>query len=161
MGRLVSLATDEPMLAIDPGVSTGMAYRMPDGSYETVVLGQWDEEEVWSSITPNLGTVIYENFRCKVISKYGLYTVRMIGGIIALCKAYKIPCIRQEPPERRIFVPVAQQYLRKHKQDSFVIHEADALAHMFAFNNKNGGLSPELRQAIRTVPKRPAFKGLG
>lgn len=164
MGKIVNLENNKIIMAIDPGVTTGIAYKLPDGSYETVAIGQYEEDEVWDSITNNIGLVIYENFKCITISTYGLYTVRLIGGIIALCRANKIPIIKHEPAHRKPYLRFSKQYLREHDKTGIMIHQQDALAHLMKWDHEAGNLKIDLREEVKRLAvgkHKSAYRGLG
>lgn len=149
------------ILAFDPGVSTGVAYKMPDGEYMTVCLGQYEEDEVWGCIDPNtISAVLYEEFKCTTISKFGLYTVRLIGGIIALCHANKIQVVRQHPQQRRSFIPIAKKYLQDNKGERFKIHEVDALSHIMYFEYQTGMRKFDVVRLAAQVGKGKTYRGL-
>lgn len=169
MGKIIEpVVKPKTILAIDPGVTTGLAYKLPDGSYQTVALGQYEEDAVWNSITPNLDLVIYENFKCVIISKFGLYTVRLIGGIQALCKSRGIRLVKQEPADRKPFVVLAASYLKEHDHTTWMIHQKDALAQLMCYEYRNGNtqhistaVTEEMRKINKQKKPKPAYRGLG
>lgn len=150
------------ILGIDPGVTTGLAYKMPNGSYMTTVLGQYDEKEVWDSITPNIDLVLYEEFKAITISTYGLYTVRVIGGILAICHKLGIKVIRQHPQQRRSFIVPAEDHIRRTKGSRHVVHEVDALSHIFYYEYKNGLREFDINALAERSKnlKKPRYHGL-
>lgn len=122
--------TYKKILAIDPGVSTGIAAR--NGSnIITAVLKQ--SEQVYDLFTANRpDIVVCEQFGTTLISKYGLHTVRLIGGIQALCYVYKIVLIQQPPQRRYPYLQEATNLLRATNK-KYLIHEVDATAHLLAY----------------------------
>jgi len=130
--NIASGTSDKPKLkfnrivAIDPGGTTGVASKI-NGEYNTYVLH--DEEELWHLINEKPDLVICENFVAELISKYGLYTVQLVGGIKALCYTHNIPLVIQMPQKRIAFVKPAKEMIRRGHPD----HEHDALAHLLAF----------------------------
>jgi len=82
--------------------------------------------------------VICENFLAQNISHYGILTVRIVGGIEAICLALGIPLTIQQNVMRVPYKPRAVElmkevYGKKHPRD----HEMDALAHMLCWEAKN------------------------
>lgn len=148
------------ILAFDPGVTTGMAYKMPDGSYMTVALGQYAEIDVWDSITPSIDLVLYEEFKATDISKYGLYTVRLIGGILAICHKLEIKVQKQQPQQRRSFIPYARQHIKETKGDTYVIHEVDALSHIFFYEYRNNIRQFDVAAMAQTGKGVKRYRGL-
>lgn len=120
----------EFILAIDPGGTTGIAVKDRGDQYNTFVCK--DEEELWELFRSPPTLVIIENFVAELISKYGLYTVQLVGGVKALCYLHNIPLVIQMPQKRIAFVKEAKQKL-KDQGYRFEIHEADALAHLLAY----------------------------
>ncbi len=120
------------VLAIDPGGTTGLAFRMPDGSYHTAIA--LTPEQVWDFIDDRVDLVIYENFAAVTISKYGIHTLKVIGGIRAMCWKHRIPIIQRQPQSRYGMLLEAKAYLKENKGDSFVVHEVDALAHLMTWD---------------------------
>lgn len=68
-------------LAIDPGVSVGMAMRL-NGKFSVWLVEAGNAKEVVSYIAPVLDEVIYERFATSQrVDHYGLLTVEMCGAI--------------------------------------------------------------------------------
>lgn len=126
------------ILAIDPGITTGLAWRAPDGSYHTATAKD-SFQDVWKELDPGLiELVVYENFSAQTISKYGLETVRLIGSIQGVCWARGIRTHVQQPQFRRAFLDAASKHLTTaHGASGFVVHQTDALAHLMAFIHHN------------------------
>lgn len=124
------------ILAIDPGGTTGLAMRFSEDSITTATTK--DPKLVWELVVV-ADTVICEQFNPwhAHIDRYGLHTVKIIGGVIALCEYRQIPLIEQPPQFRVKCVKQADAYLRM-KAELFVEHEVDALAHLFAWELANG-----------------------
>lgn len=120
-------------LSIDPGGTTGIALRLSDGSIMTSICKT--PEELWDFITsPGIEQVVYERFAARHIDTNGLYTVRLCGGIEAVCYLLEIPCKGQQPQQRRPYLQDAQA-LRKPRT---MVHELDALAHLLCWEDNNG-----------------------
>ena len=131
------------IIAVDPGQTTGVAMQIvsPDEQQRLVKTTTADTPETIFDLVANYKweVVVCENFATAGrMSKYGLYTVRIVGGIQALCHYLKIPLAMRQPQNRTAFQDDAAKYLMPTKH---VIHEVDALAHLLAWkyfqaNNK-------------------------
>lgn len=121
------------IVAVDVGNTAGIAIKL--GS-EYLTSTEVTPENVWHLVADNeWDVVIYENFATSFhISKYGLYTVRLIGGIQAICMLKSTKCIGQQPQYRKAFQQQAHTFLKRLNR-SFMVHEEDALAHLFAFEH--------------------------
>lgn len=115
------------ILSIDPGGTTGIAIKT-DGRYTTCVCKS--DEELWELFRNTPDVVIIENFVAELISKYGLSTVQLVGGVKALCWTKRIPLIVHPPQKRKAFLEQAKEILSKDHRE---IHEVDALAHLLAY----------------------------
>lgn len=119
------------VLAIDPGGTTGMALRIDESKYATFTCSE--PSEVYQFIKTNqqlLKAVIIETFQAQIITKYGLHTVRIVGGVEALCYIFEIEYIKHMPQERSAFQEDAEEIL---KETNHVVHEEDALAHLLRY----------------------------
>lgn len=115
------------VLALDPGVTTGAAFR--ETNIHTLILGtpeavySWIEDRNWDA-------VVYESFYTgNRINKYGLATVKLIGGILALCW-YKNINTYERPPQAKI------AFMNDAKKITTREHEVDALAHLLSWEYK-------------------------
>lgn len=122
------------ILAIDPGGTTGIAIKL-GGNYQTCVVES--AEDLWNLVSSTAwDAVIYEQFATGgLISKYGLHTTRLIGGIQALCHHFSVRCFAQPPQRRKAYLERAIDVLRElHKSNhDWLEHEKDALAHLLAW----------------------------
>jgi hypothetical protein len=121
------------VLAFDPGVTTGIAYRPKKGEYATCVVKT--PEEAWEFIDPkSVDLCIFEDFQAQLISRYGIHTVQVVGGIKARCAMYKIDILLQRPQQRRAFIDIAARYLKEHRGGTGTgAHEKDALSHILSW----------------------------
>lgn len=121
------------VLAYDPGVTTGIALRGRKGEYATMVTK--DQDEAWEFIRPDrVDLVIFENFAAQRISKYGLKTVRVVGGIESRCSLHKIQIIKHTPQQRRAWIDIARKWLIENTGSKGTgQHEIDALSHIFCW----------------------------
>lgn len=135
------------VLGIDPGVSTGLAF-----AFQSAVQGQgWKyststlitPEQVWEHIKrPAEGrlVVVIERFHAQLISKYGLHTVSIIGGVEALCWSNGIELVKDTPQQRKPYLEMARRLVipekdvRVHEQR----HEVDAMSHVARYLYQQG-----------------------
>lgn len=134
------------IVGIDPGVSTGIAIAtLWDNTSGTRTLHYnyfsatcTEPEQVWAYIRPPVDVVIMERFNAQLISKYGLHTVRIIGGVQALCAEHEIQLVEDTPQQRKAYLsyartkialPTAHDGNTKHDQR----HEVDAMAHVIRY----------------------------
>lgn len=162
------------VIAFDPGGTTGIAVLVPDGSMHTAIA--LTPEQCWDFIKPEtVDLVIYENFVAITISKYGIHTLKIIGGIRALCWKYNIPIIQKQPSARKCMLLNAREYLTKTKGDTFVVHEVDALSHLMVWDadkiegyfigsekdNQYGLPSKNSNNRPKVNPKKIRFSDIG
>ena len=121
------------ILALDPGVTTGVAMKSEIG-YHTLEVR--DTKQLWLMVScGSWDQVIVENFVAQDIYKYGLHTVRLIGNIEALCWARKIPFTTQQNVQRLPYKDRALTLLKaihegkKPPRD----HELDSPAHILCW----------------------------
>lgn len=121
------------VLAFDPGITTGIAYRPEKDKYVTCV--SKDPAEVWGFINPEtVDLVIYEDFVAQLISRYGLATVRVVGGIQSRCDQHGIKILLHRPQMRKAFIDIARSWLIEHTGSKGTgRHEIDALAHILTW----------------------------
>lgn len=146
----------EPLqiLSFDPGPHCGLAWRNPDDTLDARMIYN-DLHETFKFITsnPHPKVVVFEDFQTAGnISKDGLYTVRLIGGIQALCLIYNVPAVLQIPQARYAFRTEAANILTAQRKSSrkWVVHEMDALAHLLAFEQRQAN---EYRRAALVTNK--------
>ncbi len=122
------------ILSIDPGNHAGIAYKGTDGSYTTTVV--LTQEEVYDLIRLKPDHVVVEKFNAVQISKYGIYTTELVGGIKALCYLLHIPLHVHPPQGRKAFMKEAKDIVNSNGGMHLVAnkdHEIDALAHLLAY----------------------------
>jgi hypothetical protein len=121
--------SDSILMSIDPGITSGIAIKV-DGKYDTCVAHTG--AELWEFIRDyNFDTVIIEQFATSsLISKFGLRTAELVGGVEALCWLKSIPIVRRMPAQRIPFLRKAALML---KDTAIVEHQQDALAHLLAW----------------------------
>lgn len=118
-------------LAIDPGLTTGMAFKTTNG-YHTLWVNRTDVHEIYKFILEHdYQWVAVEQFQtANVISRYGLRTTELVGAIEVLCWLRRIPCVRRTPQSR---IPLMHRATDiAHSQGVKVDHQIDALAHLLS-----------------------------
>lgn len=123
--------TGKTVLALDPGGSTGIALRLPDGTFHTVTLR--DPGDIWDLFTePNTpDIVVFETFATGGrVDRYMIYTIELCGGIKAVCYALGIRCFPDPPQRRYPWMKQSEELLRGREH---TVHEVDALAHLLGF----------------------------
>lgn len=132
------------ILAVDPGGKSGVAIRLPNKEIVTCICEsifrdgkeiRFDPTELYDLLkNADYEHIIVETFQAQTIDKYGLHTVRLVGGIEAICYIRDIPITKHMPQMRYPFRDEAKQILsgRRH-----MIHELDALSHLLRWENDN------------------------
>ena len=124
------------IMAIDPGGTSGIAFRMPNRSIITCVGNS--PEDVYDLIrqaaTSGLQQVVCENFNAQYIGKWGLHTVRIVGGVQAVCHIFQINLQMHMPQKRYPFKLKARGILKGRR---VVIHEIEALEHLLTWEYDN------------------------
>lgn len=126
------------VLAIDPGGTSGMALRIA-ATGDLVTFTCQTPEQVFDFIQGNkdsLEQIVIENFSAETISKWGLHTVRIVGGVYALAYTYQIEHKVHQPQDRYSFQKDAKEILRLRR--GVVIHEHDAASHLLRWEYDNG-----------------------
>jgi hypothetical protein len=117
--------------AIDPGGTTGIAIRLPTETDNLQTCVAKTPEELYDLINRgHITHIVIETFQAQLISRHGLDTVEIVGGVKALCHVLNIELETHMPQDRYPFQQEAKQLLQgKHT----VIHEQDALAHLLRY----------------------------
>jgi hypothetical protein len=117
------------ILAIDPGGTTGIAYRMPND--ELLTCAVTTPQELWAFFSPiKPDIVVFEIFATgNRVDRYMIYTIELVGGIKAACEILDIQGYAHSPQMRKSFLAEADVILRA-KRTPYVVHEKDALAHL-------------------------------
>lgn len=123
------------VLAIDPGGTIGIATTADGETFSTFTTTT--AEELWWLVAAGAwDMVLCENFAAQTISKYGLHTVRLVGGVQAVCLIKAVPLTMRTPQDRRAWQEFAQKHLEERRtrtKERFVVHQADALAHLMSW----------------------------
>lgn len=135
------------ILSIDPGGTTGIAMRVDTiesrgrpassagGVIRTTILKTLNELASLIGDTMRWEAVVCEQFATSDrISKYGLYTVELVGCVRAMCYDRGYRLYIHNPQDRISWLEDADELLKlTHKKH--VIHEKDALSHLLAFED--------------------------
>jgi hypothetical protein len=131
------ISNQKLIVAYDPGNHCGISWRNPDGTLDAVMIYEdWPATLKFIKERPKL--VVYEDFQTAGnIDKHGLYTVRLIGAIEAMCLEFQVPCTVQIPQARYAFRNEAAAYLKSLRgKRRYVVHEMDATAHLLAYEQR-------------------------
>lgn len=120
------------VIAIDPGITTGVAVRYPDDTIQTFVDKSRRSIVLFlKAATPDY--VVIERFATSGrLSSFGLETIELVGMVEATCWLFDIPLHVATPIMRKPCQAIAKNLLKQIGLD-FTIHEEDALAHLLAF----------------------------
>jgi hypothetical protein len=133
------------VMGIDPGVSTGvaLAYFNPHTGWQYLTSTHKEVSEVWEFIQFPIKVLIVEEFSAQLISKYGIHTVEVVGGVIALAWKHGIEVIRDTPQQRRPYLEYARAQVPPrgaHTQHD-LRHEVDSLSHVIRYLYHEGYLT--------------------
>lgn len=125
------------IIAIDPGGTSGIAMREHDDSLSYIQLHKPGEvyEFLWRMLGSWKGeiveAIVCENFTTAGrISKDGLHTVRIIGGVQAIGIIKGVPVYTPEPSQRKMCKDEAERLAPKGYE---LRHQRDALMHLLAY----------------------------
>lgn len=138
------------LIAIDPGITTGIALKTEDNEYLTLVIHR--PKDLWQLFDYHKPSVaIFEDFNSAgLISKDGQATLRLIGAIEAVTYRLNIPTCLQFPRERYGMMPLAKNMLIV-SGVKFLTHQVDALAHLLLYEDRVArGVLEQITQRRRT-----------
>ena len=120
-------------MAIDPGGSTGVAYSI-NGHYISNTIT--DPKELYTLIYENKPDVIaIEAFATDhMISRDGIRTIEIVGGVKSLCCVMGISIHIHTPQFRKAFMHPAQQQMSG--VIGKTVHEIDAMAHLLRLEHE-------------------------
>lgn len=128
---------DLRLVGIDPGYTTGMAFRI-DGDLHTLV--SYNDDDVLKMLK-GVQMVVVERFATAGrLSAPGLFTIELVGQIVGWCKALKVPYELATPQARYAFMDYAKSQVGPGKlieRSKVSRHETDALAHLLAWEYRN------------------------
>lgn len=123
------------IMAIDPGGTTGVAFHadQSEGGKGYLTCVTHTPDELWNLFEfggKHPEVVICEDFQTgNRINPIQHYTIRLVGGIQALCSFLQVPLYMQSPQNRKAFLKDAEDILKRDGR-KFMEHEKDALAHL-------------------------------
>lgn len=143
------------IMAIDPGLNVGIAYRFDNNNWGTLTFLSNDNTDInmreivyQIRSRSNLKVVVIESFLgIQMQSSAGIATIELIGAVRGICLACDIPCVKQTPAQRITMVPTAQNMLAERRTaigSSFTNHEVSALAHLLAFERKAAKIAGQI-----------------
>jgi len=130
-------------LAIDPGGTTGLALRINNDLLTTTVntdVDLWkyfENGETWPT------TVVMEEWQYfnGIVTPAGFHTANLVASVRGICHIRCIPCLLRTPQSRYFRQRAAEEWLKKNKGmkgHEWVVHEADALAHLLTWESGGG-----------------------
>lgn len=146
------------LLAIDPGGSSGLAFRLDDEpkSAACITIPGYDIKEVVTMIAQRatqLEVIIIESFLgIQYRGSHGIETLEMIGAVRGVCALLNLPVVKQTPAQRKMQEPKALKILQLRKQLiklNYTPHEVSALAHLLTYERRLG-LAYE-KQAVQRI----------
>lgn len=142
----------KPLLSVDPGGTTGIAVLLPDGNLQTMTFStikgskppskkiEFTPEKFFKFMRAvDWNAIVCENFVAdNMISKFGLYTIQLVGAIKMFGYLTDTPVYIQMPQYRYSSKKQMEEIL---KGRSVVIHERDATMHLLAFIEKGPNIA--------------------
>lgn len=130
--RLAVPATGKTILSIDPGGTTGVAVRYPNGDWMTCNAST--PSELWDFFTERPDEVVFEVFSTGGrVDHWMIYTIELVGGMKALIYGLNLHGFAHSPGFRYTHMAQAEALLRGQQHTP---HEVDALAHLLAHEGR-------------------------
>lgn len=123
------------LIAVDPGITTGMAFHIGSTLQTCVAVSAVEVLEMLDGAD----LVVVERFQTGGrLSGYGLETIELVGTIKGYCYAKQIECQVVTPQARYVCMAQALSMEGSVITKSAVSkHEVDALAHLLAWETRN------------------------
>lgn len=127
--------TSSAILAIDPGISTGVAIKTARGEYLMLVVTE--PVKLWDIIEAHKpGTIVVENFASGgLISRDGQATIRLVGAMELAAYITGASLVLQSPQERYPQMDNARAML-KQRGKTPISHEVDSLSHLLLYEHR-------------------------
>lgn len=126
--------------AIDPGVSTGVAVRLPDNSILTATMDRKMLLSFFKDSGAKITDLALEKFaRSNRIDTNMIHTMENVGIVIGVCHVLGIKRHDHVPQERYSFMDEAEAILDA-KGAQYTQHEHDALAHLLLLEQDLAGV---------------------
>lgn len=120
------------VIAIDPGGTTGVAVRYPNGDWMTISVTT--PSELWEFFMEHPDEVVFEVFSTGGrVDKWMIYTIELVGGIKSLIFGLNLHGFAHSPGFRYPYMAQAEALLRGQQH---TVHEVDALAHLLAHEGR-------------------------
>jgi len=128
------------ILAVDPGLTTGVATREPDGSWTTLNLHDPTGAVLWKLVKQwPWDHVVLENYASRHAGPDGDQTLRILGGVWGICITDGIAITVEWPNERRWKLVAAEAMLRAVPgAPAPTQHQIDSLAHLLNWEARRG-----------------------
>lgn len=136
------------VVAIDPGISTGVAIHKigydHDGQAqasadidEYIMLVVTEVPKLWDILQAHKPeAIVVENFAAGgLISKDGQATIRLVGAMELAAHILGCRFVLQFPAERKAFMPAARQMIQQRGKTP-ISHEVDGLAHLLLYEHR-------------------------
>lgn len=138
------------LMAVDPGGTTGLAFRFPDGQIATCTTNS--QEDLWQYFLDNPvpDQVILEEWQYfnGRVTPSGFLTANLVASLIGICHILKIPLALRSPGSRANRQQEAEEWYKQNKRRRTILkihsHECDALAHLLTWES----LHPELQRQV-------------
>lgn len=133
------------LLAIDPGGSSGLAFRLDDAqaSFACITIPGYDIKRIVTEIaqrSTQVEVVIIESFLgIQWRGGHGIATIEVIGAVMGICSLLNIPCVKQTPQQRTMQERKATEMLVRRKSLiglGYTPHEVSALAHLLTYEKR-------------------------
>lgn len=140
-----AVAPMKSVVAIDPGVTTGLAFRVGAGLERVIYTDEAKSDEEVIRLVHEFGAdvIVFERFATSGrISTYGLVTVELVGMLrgyaqtMMLSVGKQVDLVRYVPQSRRSWQDTAKKHGCPSVHDKNTHagrHEADALAHLLQY----------------------------
>lgn len=133
------------LLAIDPGGSSGLAFRLDDEARSSacITIPGYDIKRIVTEIAQRvtqIEVVIIESFLgIQYRGNHGIATIEVIGAVLGVCALFNIPVLKQTPAQRKMQERNAVAMLTARKKTlglGYTPHEVSALSHLLTYETR-------------------------